>query len=546
VAAADPALRFVQWGRGITPSQPQGFGSPPAEQGFFAKAGSALKQSGANVGSRVKSLFPSGKPAAEPTAPDPWTNSKKKRNPDPSLFVALARLQEQGGNLPVAQQYYNRALEKDPKNVEALLGLAHLTERMGHPDKALELYQKATRYHPQDPAAHNDLGICYLHLGKMAEAVTSFERAIALEPRRKLYRNNIARPLVAMGRLNDAYAQLSAVYQPAVVYYNLGYLLNDRGDYRAAYEHFERALAINPQFAEAQSWRAQLGPRVGALPRTQQSPPRQEHVARQIVAPMSLSHPASAAAPPDAPSRGTEQIAETATAPRPARSAPATEAAATVTAPASAAPVTTPVTVAEELPRGEEPPAVAQQPSDQSSDHESPDVTLPALEDRDPAEAKSEKSSVAASLNAPRLSAPATNQPGARSTTPPSPQHARPASGVADCPPAEAAAQTGTNCPTSEADQVSPIAGPGRATTPAESPPLPSRLVVPTGPQKSSLVIASPGELAPRAERGEEDRATGREGPDKAGEKRSVSSRGDEPAHGEKTAQAPHRRPSRY
>ena len=275
-AGAEPQLRFVQNRGGITISNSLQSTDGGTQAGRFS-----LRKSTSEFADGVKSIFKRKEtPQAEPRSPDPWTNSKKAKDPDAHLYVEFARLQEQANNFPNAEINYRLALAKDPKNLEALLALAHLQERMGQPSKAIDLYQKAVTYHPQEAAAHNDLGLCYLGLGQLPTAIVSFERAIAIDPNRKLYRNNIARPLVGMGRLDDAYKHLIAVYPPAVTYYNLGYLLSERRDYRGALEHFQKALEIDPNFVEARQWSAQLaaklgGPRLAERPH----PPRRESFA---------------------------------------------------------------------------------------------------------------------------------------------------------------------------------------------------------------------------------------------------------------------------
>jgi tetratricopeptide (TPR) repeat protein len=273
-SAADAALlQRVQFAADAQPSQT--FNADPGQnQNFFSKAGAAIRQSTSNAGNRIKSLFKPAESQAEPTVPSPWTNSRKAKSPDPDLYVAFARVQEQNGSFEDAERNLEQALKKDPKHLEALLAMARLHERMGKPQKALEYYQQAVRYHPHEAAAHNDLALCYARLGKLPESVGSLQRAIAIEPQRKLYRNNIARSLVAMGRPDEAYSHLIAVYEPAIVYYNLGYLLNERGDYRAALEHFERALEINPGFTQARQWQMQLASRVHPYALAQRPMPR--------------------------------------------------------------------------------------------------------------------------------------------------------------------------------------------------------------------------------------------------------------------------------
>jgi tetratricopeptide (TPR) repeat protein len=79
-------------------------------------------------------------------------------------------------------------------------------------------------------------------------------RAIELDPKNPLYRNNIAATLVDKGRLGDAYKELRAVHGDAESYYNLGFLLNKKGQTQEALRHFQRALQADPSMVMARRW----------------------------------------------------------------------------------------------------------------------------------------------------------------------------------------------------------------------------------------------------------------------------------------------------
>jgi Flp pilus assembly protein TadD len=182
----------------------------------------------------------------------------KSPPPGASLYVAMARLNEQGGKVEQAVSLYEKALDKDPDNLEAMLGLAHLLDREGRFELAIEQYRKAEQAHPNDPAAHNDFGLCYARNGDMDDAITQLTEAVTLRPQSKLYRNNLATVLVERNRNDEALEHLTAAHGKSVAHYNLGVLLHQRGHDALASEQFAAALQINPKLEPARTWLARL------------------------------------------------------------------------------------------------------------------------------------------------------------------------------------------------------------------------------------------------------------------------------------------------
>ena len=213
---------------------------------------SGIKQGFHKVGN---ALNPSPKPTAKVPGPeDDAISLKTKGKAGPELYVALARLFEQSGKLAEAEQQYQLALKEKHDDLPALLGYAQLKEQLREPDEAIRLYQQAVKSHPREAPAYNNLGLCYARLGRLDEAVAALTHAVDLAPRNPLYRNNIAMVLVDRGRLREAFMHLKEAQGEAVAYYNLGYLLNKKGDTRAAMQHFTLALRADPSMVAAQRW----------------------------------------------------------------------------------------------------------------------------------------------------------------------------------------------------------------------------------------------------------------------------------------------------
>ena len=129
-----------------------------------------------------------------------------------------------------------------------------MKDALGRPGEAQQLYQLALKAHPKQPAVYNNFGLCYARHGQLDEAIATITRATELDPQNVLYRNNVAAILVEQGRLREAFRHLKAVHGDAVAYYNIGYMLNQRGKPQAAMMHFAWALRADPSMVAAKRW----------------------------------------------------------------------------------------------------------------------------------------------------------------------------------------------------------------------------------------------------------------------------------------------------
>jgi tetratricopeptide (TPR) repeat protein len=174
------------------------------------------------------------------------------------LHTSLAKLMEQSGNFDSAAQHFEKALAMDGRNLDALLSYAHLLDRQGQLPQALEKYQAACQFHPQSSAAFNDLGLCLARMNRLEESLGPLNHATTMDPQRQLYRNNLATVLVELGRVDEAIQQLRAAHGDAIAHYNVGYLLQKRGQAEAAINHFAIAARIDPTLTAAQRWAENL------------------------------------------------------------------------------------------------------------------------------------------------------------------------------------------------------------------------------------------------------------------------------------------------
>ncbi len=159
------------------------------------------------------------------------------------LDSAYAALTE--GRFDDATEAYNRVLQKNPGERDALLGLAYIAQRQGHRDEARTYYQRVLRQEPGHPGANagllsiaaegdlqltasraremaernpgsavvlSTLGGILAREGRIGEAQQAYFKALTLEPDNALHAYNLA---VALDRLHK-YTQAQGYYQRAL------------------------------------------------------------------------------------------------------------------------------------------------------------------------------------------------------------------------------------------------------------------------------------------------------------------------------------------
>jgi TPR repeat protein len=113
------------------------------------------------------------------------------------------------------------AIEKDPKDVKALMRLANMYHDARKFDQAVDYYRKALAFTPEDVDARTDMGICMYEMGMADEAIAQFRTSLQHGPKH---------------------------WQ---TWLNLGIVsLSGKNDVRTATEAFAKVEEINPGFKD--------------------------------------------------------------------------------------------------------------------------------------------------------------------------------------------------------------------------------------------------------------------------------------------------------
>jgi len=143
--------------------------------------------------------FVIGLTGCQPTVtPTPVPDAVTGQNPgdvkyypsDEPVKLGIQRFYE--GNFGLAQQYFQNAVEKTPKDATAWVGLAASYDRLGRFDLADRSYASAARLVGSTPNILNDEGYSYMLRGELNKARAKFEAALRVDPGNATAINNLA------------------------------------------------------------------------------------------------------------------------------------------------------------------------------------------------------------------------------------------------------------------------------------------------------------------------------------------------------------------
>jgi DNA-binding SARP family transcriptional activator/TolB-like protein/Tfp pilus assembly protein PilF len=182
-------------------------------------------------------------------------------------WAALSQVNLEGYQEALA--LFNKALERDPKNLSAQLGIGAYHARMGaqvldtdpggHRARAEEILRQVLVRDPESSQAHFYLALALNRLPTLPEALEHLERAIRIDPSDASAHAQIGNGLIRSGKVSEGlehvrYAMRLSPRDPIMPVW-LEFAGNaelELGDYREAVTMFERSIAVNPRYPR--SW----------------------------------------------------------------------------------------------------------------------------------------------------------------------------------------------------------------------------------------------------------------------------------------------------
>lgn len=111
--------------------------------------------------------------------------------------------------LPLAERYYERAIQLDPNNATALNNYGYTLADNGRQlNKAEKLIKKAVELEKNNAAFIDSMGWVYYKQGRYDEALKWLKKAVKLEPNDAELRYHLGMVYIALNRLEEARAQL--------------------------------------------------------------------------------------------------------------------------------------------------------------------------------------------------------------------------------------------------------------------------------------------------------------------------------------------------
>ena len=152
---------------------------------------------------------------------------------------------------------FEKVIELDPKNPEALNNLSKAQFTAELYNGAIQSFLKLNKFYPNNPQILTDLGTSYAKLRQYEKAKVYLDQAIKLQPDYFIALTNMGNLLSDQGYFSEAVVcyekaiAINSLYPEA--WTNLGNALHELGMLKEAEEAHESALKINPNYAEAWS-----------------------------------------------------------------------------------------------------------------------------------------------------------------------------------------------------------------------------------------------------------------------------------------------------
>jgi len=88
------------------------------------------------------------------------------------------------GNYDHAVGYFENAVNRNPKRVDAWIQVGYCKVKQGKNEEAIKAYQQALQLKPRSEEVLNKLGDAYYYAGRLLEAIESYKEAARLHPER--------------------------------------------------------------------------------------------------------------------------------------------------------------------------------------------------------------------------------------------------------------------------------------------------------------------------------------------------------------------------
>ncbi len=172
---------------------------------------------------------------------------------DTDSLIMLGRLLKLTQNSTEAENAFQKALDQDPDNEDALSGLAMLYADGGDAKKASALFEKLTKKNP-NPRAFALLAASYEQMHEYALAANAYRQALKLDPSRAEIKEGLAQDLALANQLDEALKLYQEVVdanpQNGQAYLRMSQIYRQQKKFDLARQANDKAKAIDPDSLE--------------------------------------------------------------------------------------------------------------------------------------------------------------------------------------------------------------------------------------------------------------------------------------------------------
>jgi tetratricopeptide (TPR) repeat protein len=178
-----------------------------------------------------------------------------------NVLYNLGVMASYAGDYDRAREVLRSALSQQSNNVDVLYRLATVEEASKRWEDAVMLLAQAGRLAPKRADVQRLLAVAASELGALSDASAAWDRYLALEPKDETAQRERAYALVKMGKLEEGIAGLERYLarhaDDKVALFELGQAQRST-DAAAALQHFDQAIALDPNYGAARAARGSL------------------------------------------------------------------------------------------------------------------------------------------------------------------------------------------------------------------------------------------------------------------------------------------------
>jgi len=164
------------------------------------------------------------------------------------VFVTLGRIHDGTGQHNLALQEFERALELDHRDADALLGLGDAYSSTGRIQEAENTFKRAAAMRPEYWEGYHRLGVFYYQQRRYAEAASQFRRVVELLPDHASAHASLGTALMSLGQEPEAEVEFKKSLALAPDYAalaNLGVMYYRQKRFAESATMTEQALQLN-------------------------------------------------------------------------------------------------------------------------------------------------------------------------------------------------------------------------------------------------------------------------------------------------------------